>query len=801
MRMGSKGRGAGRHLLTAVLLATVLSGFATSPAAARPGQLDRSFGTGGIAGESLGPHYANTYFSRVSQELDGSLLATRNEDQYRYSSDGALDVGFAPRASEPEKVQAVQADGKLLEPGSERRIKRLNPDGSLDSSFHGGESEPVEEFWIADIDVLPSGKILVSGPAAYEVDIKSVHNQIGLTLLNADGTIDRGFGKDGTVELRRAYGVEDETLVGVALQPDGGALVVSPTQVVRVGPDGSLDRGYGHEGKAPLGDVRIADFEGRPDGGLALAGTTGDFDFFVAHLTGAGALDPSYSNGSGIGRIDGGDDNAAAVSFEADGSILVGGATILRGDCLWGFGCSVVPAVARFDPAGRPDAGFGTGGLVQLERMAGRSFSVGVHDLVPRRGGGAILAGGGAPGGSVAFLAALLPGGALDPGFGSAGIVEETWPVPSKQLGTPALAVGPGGKLFAAVGSDAGPHVGPELVRYREDGTLDRSFGGGNGYVPIPGGSAIETLAVDRFGRPVLLLKFETVVRLTRAGEVDHRFNEGKGVRLRAARFTEYRALAPQDDGKILVAGTSNSYDYPSVVWVARLLSNGQLDPSFGKGGYATVGCPRRGHCAPVRVLVSNHGIVVAGTMRHLISTKRGGGSSSRMFLARLLPDGRPDLSFGRAGRTVLPLSADAETAGAVLSHGRVLVAGRVRSKRRGGSLIAAFGPEGHLDPAFGREGISRDFPPGVGKAKGIILAGSRLIVEMRSREGRPLVAFHRDGRLDRSYRRLPVSRVMPKLRFDSSAVVQEGKVVFGWIQQLRKEAPPQLRLTRLTSR
>jgi len=80
-------------------------------------------------------------------------------------------------------------------------------------------------------------------------------------------------------------------------------------------------------------------------------------------------------------------------------------------------------------------------------------------------------------------------------------------------------------------------------------------------------------------------------------------------------------------------------------------------------------------------------------------------GTSGRFAVARLLPDGRLDLSFAGRGYRILPVreSGAYATAGALDVGGRAILAGRT------GSLLgfAALGESGQLDRSYGRRGFA----------------------------------------------------------------------------------------------
>jgi uncharacterized delta-60 repeat protein len=111
--------------------------------------------------------------------------------------------------------------------------------------------------------------------------------------------------------------------------------------------------------------------------------------------------------------MSGSDDGATDITIQADGSILVAG---LAGGSL---------AVAKYDSAGAPVAGFGTGGKLVIPATGdsvdpwGRGGNVG---MAVQPDGRIVLAGSTtASGNRAAFVARVTAAGALDPTFGSGG--------------------------------------------------------------------------------------------------------------------------------------------------------------------------------------------------------------------------------------------------------------------------------------------------------------------------------------------------------------------------------------------
>ena len=663
--------------------------------------------------------------------------------------------------------------------------------------------------------LLADGKILIAGTTAYFIGIHDREDQIALARLNPDGTLDQGFGKSGILKLRSDDGIAGETLIGIAPQADEGVVVVSSHQVVKLGVDGKVDSGYGTGGTAQLGAVSLVSLHVDSGDALAVAGSSetqsqagtccagsAQDAFFLAHLTPAGKADPAFSAGVGIARLgSAGEYRARAVLWEADGSVLIAGATVnLAPSCSLPY-CPITPALARFDAVGNPDSGFGVGGLVRLERVAGGQ----VLDLLSRDSARLVAAGGGGPDGSVAFLAALDGRGALEPGFGDDGILGEREPQPSEQIGAPALAIARDGKILAADSNNAGVEWGPSIIRYTRNGHVDRSFNDGKGYSPSAGSENAVALAVDRGGASVLLTRAATVSKLTVGGRTDARFGDRGSTSLRPKKGSpHFRDVAVQPDGKILVAGTDNWLGRRGHMLVARLLSNGRLDPSFGHHGYATVGCRQRNRCKANRVLLQPDGrILLAG---RLIGPDTGYGpykeEPSRLALARLLPNGRPDPSFAHHGFRSLKVSGYSEARSLALLRGEILVGALTKPYRGSTGAVVRFRANGSLDHRFGRGGISRAFPRRSGFPVTVLQTAHRLLIVTNGKVPR-VFALRPNGRSDRSYRRLPPRTTMHHLVSGPSAALQHGRAVLAWTQWSgrRKEPTIRLRLTRLTNR
>ncbi len=225
-------------------------------------------------------------------------------------------------------------------------------------------------------------------------------------------------------------------------------------------------------------------------------------------------------------------------------------------------------------------------------------------------GGKLLLAGFAGPEGGDVKLARLDPGGPLDPAFGEDGIA--TIDFGGDDFGV-ALARQPDGRLLVAGRSTT---AGAIVARLRSNGTLDPSFGGGDGRVALPGGGSASEVLVQPDGKLLVAgnaagAEAMTVNRLLPDGTPDLGFGGGDGVAtVDVAPLADSAAgAALQPDGRIVLAGSSQA---SGDMAVARLLADGSPDPGFGSAGIATVdfGAAAFGFAV---ALQPDGGIVVAG--------------------------------------------------------------------------------------------------------------------------------------------------------------------------------------------
>lgn len=204
------------------------------------------------------------------------------------------------------------------------------------------------------------------------------------------------------------------------------------------------------------------------------------------------------------------------------------------------------------------------------------------------------------------------------------------------------------------------------------------------------------------------------------AGMLDYGFGRGgkvvTPVPLRESWNKTRVQVAEAPDGGILVASEST---------VARYTASGQLDPSFGRGGFLTVALPGVAAFEIGDVAIDPEGrIVLIGTA---LVTSGGDSASDMAAVVRYLPDGELDPSFGGGNGVFMSRFGLRVTDGAVVarqgevsSSGAVtLVVGTVsRSPTCGATqrheqdrLIARLSASGTIERSFGQGGDQQIAP------------------------------------------------------------------------------------------
>ena len=385
---------------------------------------------------------------------------------------------------------------------------------------------------------------------------------------------------------------------------------------------------------------------------------------------------------------------------------------------------------------GTLDPSFGNGGLVTTA-FPGQSSSDAAMSLVMLPDGRAVAAGSTNENLSLTEMAVAryLTTGALDTTFDGDGLVTLFFipPPGGFDIITQAQTVllQPDGRLVL-VGYFFTTSTFFALARLNADGSLDASFGTGGKVITAAPGSAVAVAGLLQPDGRIVVVGSTTgnpsvaLARYNVDGSLDTTFG-GTGVfLLPMAQPFEPRDIALQPDGKILIAGR---YTAPSGSWdfgLLRLLSNGTLDASFDGDGI--VSTDFGGYEGAYSVIVVPDGRLVLAGSRSAVMF-----GVTDFALARYLTDGALDTTFGTGGLATGDSGASELPDQLIrLDNGNLLVGGFTNDG--GGNadfLLARFLPDGALDTSFGTAGFVRtDFAAGsLDECHAVAIAGPDLIL------------------------------------------------------------------------
>jgi uncharacterized delta-60 repeat protein len=375
------------------ILALILFGATIGTAA--PGDLDTTFGSGGIV---ITGGFNLDVASTMAIQSDGKIVVvgdgsngTFNWDfaVVRYNTNGSLDTSFGGSGIvitqltgdyDAATAVAIQADGKIVVAGSRYNetsgssssiaVVRYNSNGSLDTSFNGtgivitsvGSSRDYAEA----VAIQTDGKIVVAGTSL------NASNNLDFAIVryNSNGSLDTSFG--GTGKVITPVGNFNDWTSSVAIQADGkivasgysGLNVSEHFVVVRYNPNGSLDTTFNGTGKVTTSvgnsNSGASDLAIQTDGKIVVAGISRNVsnDFAVVRYNPNGSLDTSFG-GTGKITIPFGDSHsdAKSVAIQSDGKIVAVGQS---GNGNTGFDFAVI----RLNPNGSLDMTFGGTGKV-----------------------------------------------------------------------------------------------------------------------------------------------------------------------------------------------------------------------------------------------------------------------------------------------------------------------------------------------------------------------------------------------------------------------------------------------------
>ena len=327
------------------------------------------------------------------------------------------------------------------------------------------------------------------------------------------------------------------------------------------------------------------------------------------------------------------------------------------------------------------DSSFVNGDGQVRTNFSGTDFAESV--AVQRDGKLVVVGGGGADFGVARYLA----NGELDQSFADGGKTRINFGGVDSARD---VLIQPDGKILVVGAANNERDFG--LLRLNTDGSLDRSFGwGGRVTTNFSGTDFAEAVALQRDGKIVVVGNGGDnfgVARYLANGQLDQSFGVGGKTRINFSGVDSARDVLIQPDGKILVVGAAKS---EADFGLLRLNTDGSLDSSFGQGGKVTTNFSGTDFAESV-ALQRDGKIVVVGN----------GGDN--FGVARYLPNGQLDQSFGFGGKTLINFSSvDSARDVLIQPDGKILVVGAAKSEADFGLL--RLNSNGSLDSSFGENG------------------------------------------------------------------------------------------------
>ena len=751
------------------LLFSLLFGYLNS-AKAQDGQLDPSFGKGGITitdigvGDSTINH--DTFGSQVLLNPDGSM--------YFVSGNLAVDIIYISKRDKNGKPDLtygkngyaatipissfgthaiLQTDGKIIITGYSRSaeydklytvVYRLNTDGSLDNTFNGKgfkisslitNGNSIETTTVA---IQKDGKIIVGGSA-----IVDNTNRYLLYRLNTDGSEDKHFIKltDSVIIYRSIVIQADGKIVASGYKTDmsGKNIFI----ISRYNIDGGIDTGFNSTGipdtytsanGLPPGafttfrrnTINLLD----GNGNILVAGTVKN-NFGIARFKQDGSFDTLV-----IVNFNGSDNILSSAAIGNDGKIVLSGAT----------------AIASLNPDLSLNTNFSDDGKLLI---VDEGFFNGVSSIAIQKDGKIVQIG------QIYFgefqysniaAARLNSNGSIDESFGNMGRLHEVL-LPA-YTGFSSVAVQKDGKIVAGGYAFNGKNLDFAVARYSSNGSLDNSFSGDGKVMTDDGDRStqnyIQSIAIqtdDKIIAGGFGERSTSLVRYNNDGSVEHSYGpvgnfnsiaiqkDGRFIAASPTSLTRYRnfgvditfngrgsltfptvnnfavsgkEIALQKDEKIIALGTSAEYPYYYPV-VFRYNVNGKLDSTFGTNGIALNYLKGSGETGNSVCVQTDDKILIGGSFQDINNT-----ATRNFSISRLNKDGSRDSTFNK-GEILHPFTEGIDVGNTIRlqNDGKIIIAGNSIVDGQTLFKIARFNSDGSVDKTFNNTGSVATYPNG----------------------------------------------------------------------------------------
>jgi uncharacterized delta-60 repeat protein len=489
------------------------------------------------------------------------------------------------------------------------------------------------------------------------------------------------------------------------------------------------------------------------------------------------------------------------VALQADGKTVVVGYDAPAGTTFVSADTPADFVVRRFNADGTPDASFGTNGVVTTDFFgrADQALTVAIDSR-----GRIVVAGKVQPQGTIYprfGFARYLPSGKPDDSFGDGGkvlgVTENTDGVRGLAI-TADDSIVAGGAHYGATGQNM------LVEKLTSDGKPDANFQGGAVEINIRQNATGDVLSQDYIlglaiapGGKIVVAGHCTwpsnvtppdnrssdvaLARLLTTGELDPTFGDGGKGAYDFGKSEMALGVVVLPDGSLWLAGRSGSVS-SQVSSLYRFTAAGQPDTSFDGDGLKTVS-----NLTVTDIAAGPGGTVLLGGSSPGTYPEIGFG------VWRFTSAGAPDANFGSAGLAKIDLlagGADTARALAVRADGSVVLAGYVPIGAKNNEVgVARLTSSGMPDASFGTGGkvvTGANVFPGAGYAVAQQADGKYLIAGLSDDSYTPgfrLTRFNADGTLDTTFGdRGTVKTTIGTEEADATAVIvrSDGKIWVG---------------------
>ncbi|MGV9004471.1 T9SS type A sorting domain-containing protein [Flavobacterium sp.] len=555
------------------------------------------------------------------------------------------------------------------------------------------------------------GKIIIGGSfTSYNGIAKNY-----IARMNSEATIDDTFNTGAGA---------DSTIRTITIQNDGKIIIggeftsyngTSRNCIARLNSDGTLDSTF-NPGTGANNIILTTSLQS--DGKIIIGGWftsyNGSVRNYIARLNADGSLDTTFNPTTGANNY------VLTTSIQSDGKLIIGGS-------FTSYNGTSRSKIARITADGTLDTTFNPG--------SGANSSSTISTVSIQQGDGKIIIGGNFTsynGTTRKCIARLNINGTIDSNFNPGMGVNSNSTISSASIQSD-------GKII--IGGDFTSYNGTgrdRIARLNINGTLDTSFSnGGSQSVAGAFNNYVTITLIQSDGKIIVGGDFSAyngtlrprIARINTNGTLDLSFNpatEANG---------NIRTTSVQTDGKIIIGGDFESYNGTPRKYIARINTNGTLDPSFNPGSGPFNG-------SIYNTSIQNDGkIIIGGSF-----TSYDGISANS--IARLNADGTRDVTFNSgtgANSYVSTIS--------IQSDGKIIIGGTFTTYNgtaRNG--IARLNIDGSLDGTF-NPGTGTDNVLSIKTlSNGQLIIGGNIIGYNGNSSVKSIVRLNANGTLDSTF-------------------------------------------------